>query len=426
MQFKDLGFILLVLIMLPGYPALASSDHFNLERLNQQEVFVSVDGNFSLAFPNQEYQNPVDVYLFELDSSFLNHQLTPLSPVYHYTLVSSELDEEIELTLTLAYQGDNSHPKTVYYFDKQTNIWRMASLRAFENNLTFKIKGKSNKLVIAGTDHRVAEPAAKADFEDGAYNFNLDPTKSDLDVQKVCQPYLSSYFKTQGRENETEVKKLQTFLHDYEGFTDLPSTGYYGNQTYNAVKSFQEKYAKDILAPWNLSRGTGWVLGATLDKINELYCDYNPKQISYEFSIPYQLSSKVARSAYILAEDGSWEKLESFDDYRNKKVTGITSSKTAQVIIKEDISAEVGEASWYAWQSHEGFYAASRDYPKGTKLKVTNQSAGSSRGKSIIVEIDDYGPELWTGRIIDLRKEAFDALASLSQGVISVKIELVK
>jgi hypothetical protein len=75
--------------------------------------------------------------------------------------------------------------------------------------------------------------------------------------------------------------------------------------------------------------------------------------------------------------------------------------------------------------------AASRDYPRGTKLKV-------SRGdKSVIVKINDYGPmncedrikngydteETCVERIIDLSSYAFKKLADPKLGIIDVTIE---
>jgi rare lipoprotein A (peptidoglycan hydrolase) len=53
---------------------------------------------------------------------------------------------------------------------------------------------------------------------------------------------------------------------------------------------------------------------------------------------------------------------------------------------------------------------------------VTNQE----NGKQIIVQVNDYGPDPGTGKIIDLDKVAFAKLASIGQGVIEVKIEEIE
>lgn len=78
-----------------------------------------------------------------------------------------------------------------------------------------------------------------------------------------------------------------------------------------------------------------------------------------------------------------------------------------------------GRASWYAkgLKYPQALTAASRDFRKGTRLRVINQQ----NGKQIDVTVNDYvvNPEV----IIDLSLGAFSQIASPSTGVISVKIE---
>lgn len=87
---------------------------------------------------------------------------------------------------------------------------------------------------------------------------------------------------------------------------------------------------------------------------------------------------------------------------------------------EESLTVKNGIASWYAYK--KCLCAASRDFKKGTRLKVSRLSTG----KSIEVVVNDYGPQLWTGRIIDLDKVAFQALgASLGAGLMPVRVEPV-
>ena len=80
------------------------------------------------------------------------------------------------------------------------------------------------------------------------------------------------------KQTDADVKRLQIFLNSYPD-TKLADTGvgsqgketnYFGPLTKKAVIKFQEKYAKDILSPWGLIKGTGFVGKTTLAKINEL------------------------------------------------------------------------------------------------------------------------------------------------------------
>lgn len=80
------------------------------------------------------------------------------------------------------------------------------------------------------------------------------------------------------RQTSADVKRLQIFLNS-DPDTRLTGSGagspgketnYFGQLTSLAVAKFQKKYTQDILSPWGLTRGTGFVGKATLNKINEL------------------------------------------------------------------------------------------------------------------------------------------------------------
>jgi hypothetical protein len=69
----------------------------------------------------------------------------------------------------------------------------------------------------------------------------------------------------------SEVNKLQSFLSVFEG-ADVEITGVFDTKTLYAVTEFQRNYAQDILAPWGLSKATGYVGITTRHTINEIYC----------------------------------------------------------------------------------------------------------------------------------------------------------
>jgi len=102
-----------------------------------------------------------------------------------------------------------------------------------------------------------------------------------------------------------------------------------------------------------------------------------------------------------------------------KKITKepVTEVVTQGTYVKTG-EAKKGQGTWYAFKG--GLFAASTTIARGNYARVTN----TANGKSVIVQINDYGPQ-GKGRIIDLDKVAFAKIASLSAGVIGVKVEEV-
>ena len=85
--------------------------------------------------------------------------------------------------------------------------------------------------------------------------------------------YLKDYLRMGDANDPEEVKKLQVFLRDYEGFEDVEVTGVFDQKTFDAVAAFQAKYADEVLTPWGIKQPTGYVYYTTQKKINEIYCN---------------------------------------------------------------------------------------------------------------------------------------------------------
>lgn len=75
-----------------------------------------------------------------------------------------------------------------------------------------------------------------------------------------------------------------------------------------------------------------------------------------------------------------------------------------------------GTATWYA--SHAGPGACAHlTLPMGTILKLV-----ASNGRTAQCRVGDRGPQAWTGNVIDLNPDVFQALAPLGAGVVHVDI----
>lgn len=115
----------------------------------------------------------------------------------------------------------------------------------------------------------------------------------------------------------------------------------------------------------------------------------------------------------------SWIKIPSYDITGSKKMRANLHLPYARLAVLEDRGAmETGTASWYSWKDCD--CAASPDYPKGTRLSVTNLD----NGKSVVVTVNDYGPERdkFPNRVIDLDKEAFSKIANPASGLCNVRV----
>ena len=105
---------------------------------------------------------------------------------------------------------------------------------------------------------------------------------------------------------------------------------------------------------------------------------------------------------------------------------------------KRSILTMVGVASWYSsndpgvqpltasgepFDDHQ-FTCAVWNLPFNAKLHVTNLETG----QAVVVRVNDRGPArrlVAQGRVLDLSQAAFSRIASLDQGLVPVKVELL-
>lgn len=177
--------------------------------------------------------------------------------------------------------------------------------------------------------------------------------------------------------------------------------------------------------PVTVTKAMGPVKNKDLKLISSIY-KLSGAQSGDNIEFKYTNEDNYSKSIYYY--DTSllqWIILDSYNDFPVKTISTKIIDPNVMLAIFADLTAEDGIASFYDQSRYRYFnyqngnFAASRDYPKGTKLKVTRLKTN----ESVIVEVNDYGPELGTGRVIDLDISAFKQIGSTRAGLIYVKVE---
>ena len=178
--------------------------------------------------------------------------------------------------------------------------------------------------------------------------------------------------------------------------------------------------AKKILSPfdwpWNFSPLTE-VYEFDLENRGEAYNREKPIKIKLYYSDdkPYY------KNIYFFDSNAnSWRQLPSKENFKEGYVEAtIHFSFSRLAILYNDKVDLEGEASWYAFKG--GNFAASADFPRGSKIRVYNLE----NDKFVDVVINDYGPDrkLFPNRIIDLDRVAFNQIASPGAGLINIRLE---
>lgn len=110
----------------------------------------------------------------------------------------------------------------------------------------------------------------------GSGGFLRVPLLAESGDDNECPVYLTKFIRFGADNDPNEVRKLQIFLRDYEGFANLLATGVYDQATFEAVKIFQLRYREAILKPWGIDYPTGYVYITTTLAINNLHCERDP------------------------------------------------------------------------------------------------------------------------------------------------------
>ncbi|MBD3248158.1 hypothetical protein GF382_02615 [Candidatus Falkowbacteria bacterium] len=165
----------------------------------------------------------------------------------------------------------------------------------------------------------------------------------------------------------------------------------------------------------------------SLEKISKIYQFEFRNKSAYDNHKPFYIqfsydkaSDDYKRVFFYDKNYGTWRELPTRDYPEEKFVRSLIHLPYARIVVLADNSRmSGGNASWYAYKG--GNFAASPDFPKGSRLRVFN----TENEKFVDITVNDYGPDraLHPDRVIDLDKVAFSKIAPIGAGIINVSIK---
>lgn len=176
-----------------------------------------------------------------------------------------------------------------------------------------------------------------------------------------------------------------------------------------------EQIVDEMPMPWSLERISDIYQFEFRNKA--AYDDHKPFYIQFSYD---KKSYDYKRVFFFDKNYGSWRELPTRDYYEEGFVRSLIHLPYARIAVFADKTRmSSGRASWYGYKG--GNFAASPDFPKGSRLRVHN----TDNGRFVDIVVNDYGPDrsIFPDRAIDLDKVAFSKIASIGSGIINVSVE---
>jgi len=323
----------------------------------------SYDNNFQISLPAGDYSF-LDIYTFTKTAEDLPANTRLVSQVYEYYILSPEVTDQSVFSFQLKFDSNANLAKHIYHWNYQEKSWQFL-------NTSVNLADQMAKTSLSGRKGRLAV----LEF------IGLESSQTETD-------FAGQFTVKLPKGAAGAITRIDAFAaFNYPGEEDKISDIYQFDIKFGGKLDFSEPIELAINLPSREQTGKAI-----------FYWDNNRLD---------------------------WVELPSWVDFYQNRVVAYTHLPFSRVTLFEKENQFIGEASWYSWQG--GNFAASRDFPFGTKLKVTNITRSSSNfGKSVVVIVNDYGPAAWTGRIIDLDKAAYRQIGYLSGGIMPVKVELLK
>ncbi len=221
--------------------------------------------------------------------------ITPSSTVTYELTIENRGDHAFHTLLTDTIYGPSG--RAIY---KQE--WELDTIYADEEiYITYDVFYNASSTPGVYTNRAVIEGIGNNPSLDKVYGkfFTTEPAEAEVRIvgvgevveeaaaptPAVCDAYLTKDIEWGADNDPVAVAKLQQFLKTYEGY-EVAVTGEYDAATYAAVRSFQSRYASEILYPWGITSPTGFVYHTTKRQVNYLYCQgahafpLTPEQLS--------------------------------------------------------------------------------------------------------------------------------------------------
>ncbi len=159
-------------------------------------------------------------------------------------------------------------PNKGYTFSHWEKDGEIISESLYHSLIVTKDKELTAVFEVEKTEEDIEE-IEETDEEESEESEDTEETEETI-ISCQVPIYLTRPVSFGANNNPEDVKLLQRFLNTYEGY-NLPVTGIYSATDKNAVIEWQEKYAEDILIPWGITEGTGYVFTTSLRKIKEIH-----------------------------------------------------------------------------------------------------------------------------------------------------------
>lgn len=196
-----------------------------------------------------------------------------------------------------------------------------------------------------------------------------------------------------------EIDMLATALSEEGLFSTARTYPDFDEYVASAVVQFQEKYASEILAPFNLKRGTGYVGPSTRKKLNALYgCSETSAQPSITVTSPNGGETWQIGSSY----DIKWDSV----GLNKINIELWDTSTNRSTIIAKDINAVLGKYTWTP-----GASVVPGDY-KITIVSYFTENTGISDSSN-----NSFKITVATTSYNDLLESAKNQLASISDAI---------